>query len=70
MVTISTDSKGVTEPPVSVASTRLKVLRFDIDPWAALCLGNSTDFRYLRGPFREGHWKRWFESAGYITIEL
>jgi hypothetical protein len=35
VVTTDTDSKGVTEPPVSVASTRLKVLRFDIDPGTA-----------------------------------
>jgi hypothetical protein len=70
MVTISTDSKGVTEPPVSVASIRLKVLRFDIDPWTALFPGNSTDLWHLGGPFREGYSKRWFESAGDITIEL
>jgi hypothetical protein len=32
MVTTGADSKGVTEPPVSVASTGVKVLRFDTDP--------------------------------------
>jgi len=32
VVTTAADSKGVTEPPVSVASTGLKVLRFDTDP--------------------------------------
>ena len=32
MVTTAADSKGVTEPPVSVASIGLKVLRFDTDP--------------------------------------
>jgi hypothetical protein len=70
MVTISTDSKGVTEPPVSVASIRLKVLRFDIDPWTAIFLGNSTDFLLLRGPFREEDSKRSSKSAPHITIEL
>jgi hypothetical protein len=35
VVTTATDSKGVTEPPVSVASIRFKVLRFDIDPGTA-----------------------------------
>jgi hypothetical protein len=29
---MAADSKGVTEPPVSVASIRLKVLPFDTDP--------------------------------------
>jgi hypothetical protein len=32
VVTMAADSKGVTEPPVSVASIRLKVLPFDTDP--------------------------------------
>jgi hypothetical protein len=32
VVTTATDSKGVTEPPVSVASIGVKVLRFDTDP--------------------------------------
>jgi hypothetical protein len=31
VVTTAVDSRGVAEPPVSVASIRLKVLRFDID---------------------------------------
>jgi hypothetical protein len=70
VVTKAADSKGVTEPPASVASIRLKALRFDIDPWTALFLGNSTDVWHLRGPFREGNSKRSSESAGYITIEL
>ena len=35
MVTTAADSKGVTEPLVSVASIRLKALRFDIDPRTA-----------------------------------
>ena len=35
MVTAATDSMGVTEPLVSVASIRLKVPRFDIDPLTA-----------------------------------
>ena len=70
MVTTAADSKGVTEPPVSVASIGLRVLRFDIDPWTAVFLVNSTDFWHLRGPFREGYSKRSSESAGYITIEL
>ena len=43
MVTTAVDSKGVTEPPVSVASTGLKVLRFDIDPWTARA--HSTTLR-------------------------
>jgi hypothetical protein len=43
MVTVAVDSKGVTEPPVSVASIRFKVLRFDIDPIIGLYLGNITD---------------------------
>jgi hypothetical protein len=70
MVTTAVDSKGVTEPPVSVASIGLKALRFDIDPWTALFLGNSTDLWHLRGSFREGGSKRSSESARYITIEL
>ena len=70
MVTTATDSKGVTEPLVSVASIRLKILRFDIDPWTALFLSNSTDFWRLRGPFREGYSKRSFKSARDITIAL
>jgi len=43
VVTTAVDSKGVTEPPVSVASTGLKVLRFDIDPWTARA--HSTTLR-------------------------
>jgi hypothetical protein len=68
--TTAVDSKEVKEPSVSVASSRLKVLRFDIDPWTALLLGNSTNFWHLRDPFREGHSKRSSESARDITIEL
>ena len=70
VVTTTTDSKGITEPPVSVASTRLKVLRFDIGPWTALFLANATDLWRLRGPFREGYSKHSSESADDITIEL
>ena len=69
VVTTAIDSKGVTEPPVSVASIGLRVLRFDIDPWTAVFLVNSTDFWHLRGPFREGYSKRLFEPARDITIE-
>jgi hypothetical protein len=43
MVTVAVDSKEVTEPPVSVASIRFKVLRFDIDPIIGLYLANITD---------------------------
>ena len=43
MVTVAVDSKEVTEPPVSVASIRFKVLRFDIDPIIDVFLGNITD---------------------------
>ena len=43
MVTTAADSMGVTEPSVSVASIRLNVLRFDIDPWTALA--HSTTLR-------------------------
>jgi len=69
VVTTATDSKGVTERGVSVASIGLKVLRFDNDPWTAVFLVNSTDFWHLRGPFREGYSKRLFEPARDITIE-
>ena len=69
VVSTATDSKGVTERGVSVASIGLKVLRFDNDPWTALFLGNSTDLWHLRSPFREGYSKRLFEPARYITIE-
>ena len=70
MVTKAADSKGVTEPPASVASIRLKALRFDVDPSTPLFLCNSTDLWQLRGSFREGYSKRSSESAGYITIQL
>jgi hypothetical protein len=70
VVTTAVDSKGVREPPVSVASIRLKVLRFDIDPWTALFLANATDLWHLRGPFREGYSKRSSKSADNVTIEL
>jgi hypothetical protein len=70
MVTTAVDFRGVTEPPVSAASPRLKVLHFDMGPWTGLFLGNSTDLWHLRGPFREGYSKRSSESARYITIEL
>ena len=70
VVTMSADSKGVREPPVSVASIRLKAIRFDTDPWIALFLSNLADFWHLRGPFREGDSKRSSESARDITIEL
>jgi hypothetical protein len=70
VVTMAVDSKGVTEPPVSVASIRLKVFRFDIDQWTAVFLLNSTDFCHLRGPFREVYSKRSSEPARDITIEL
>ena len=43
MVTVAVDSKEVTEPPVSVASIRFKVLRSDIDPIIDVFLGNITD---------------------------
>jgi len=43
IVTITADSKGITEPPVSMASIRLKVLRFEVDATIALFLGNSPD---------------------------
>ena len=69
MVTTATDSKGVMEPPVSVASIRHKVLRFDIDPWTALFPHNSTDFWHLRDPFREVYSKRSSQPATYIIIE-
>jgi len=70
MVTTAADSKGVVEPPVSVASIRLKVLRFDIDPGTPLFLSNSTDLWQLRDLFREGYSKRSSESAHNITIGL
>jgi hypothetical protein len=43
VVTTAADPKGVTEPLVSVASIRLKVLRFDIDPGTARA--HSTTLR-------------------------
>jgi len=43
VVTTAVDSKVVTKPPVSVASIRFKVLRFDIGPIIGLYLGNITD---------------------------
>ena len=70
MVTTDTDSKGVTEPPVSVTSIGLKVLRFDIDTGTAVFLLNPTDLWQIRDSFREGYSKRSSESACYITIEL
>jgi hypothetical protein len=53
-----------------VTSIGLKVLRFDIDPWIAVFLRNSTDLWQLRRPFREGYSKRSSEFARDITIEL
>jgi hypothetical protein len=70
MVTTAIDSKGVTERLVTAHSAGLKVLRFDIDPWTALLLGNSTDLWHLMGPFREGDSKRSSQPATYITREL
>jgi hypothetical protein len=43
MVTKAVGFKGVTEPSVSVASIRLKALRFDIDPIIRKYPGNITD---------------------------
>ena len=54
MVTIAVDSTGVTEPLVTADSAGLKVLRFELDTWIALFLGNSTDLRHLRQKIRTG----------------
>jgi hypothetical protein len=43
VVIMAIDSKGVTEPPVSVASTGVKVLRFDINLIIGLHPANITN---------------------------
>lgn len=70
MVTKCVDSKGVKGGLVSVASIRVKVLRFDIDPRNALFLGNSSDLQRDKQKFPEEYSKRSSKSASDFTIEL
>ena len=70
MVTMRPNSKGVKKRLVSVASTGVKVLRFDTDPRNAQFLGNSRDSQRLGQRFLKDYSKRSIYSTSDFTIEL
>jgi hypothetical protein len=70
MVTIRVHSKGDKKRLVSVASTGVKVLRFDIDPRTAQFLDNSRDSQRLRQRVLKDYSKGPSNSTSYFTIEL
>jgi hypothetical protein len=64
------NSKGVKKRPVSVASTGVKVLRFDTDPRTVQFLGKSSDSQRLLQRFLKDCSKGSIHSTINFTIEL
>ena len=63
MITMTVDSIGDTEPPVTAHSARVKGLSFESDPRIALFLGDITDLGHPE--------ERWvLRCSGARSIEL